>query len=170
MDSFTSGLYMHAWSKNLFRTVCCYMLWLAFGMLLWHHNDAENPPSRNRLEGWESKREGWEYALLWGNSRVEVAPSQICVRKIHYITNTCMCWVIYLGNGLGAVGWLELEQPFWCHPLQDQEPLPISVLILSTSVCVYCVISSILWLKLVFIQCQMVEKSPTHLWLYERMR
>jgi len=26
---------------------------------------------------------------------VEVAPSQICIREMHYIANTCMCLVIY---------------------------------------------------------------------------
>jgi len=40
------------------------MLWLAFWHIAGHHNDAEKPPGRNKLEGWASKREGWEYALL----------------------------------------------------------------------------------------------------------
>ena len=58
---------------------------------------------------------------------VEVAPSQICIGEIYHITNTCMCWVINIFNewiGKNYVDSNSLEQPFWCNPLRDQEPLP----------------------------------------------
>jgi len=80
-----------------------------------------------------------------------------------------MCWVIYLGKGLGQyVDW-SLSKHFGAIHYRTRSHFPISVLILSTSVRMWCVILSSI-LKIVYIQCQMVEKFPTRLWLYERMR